>query len=588
MSDASDWSDLVGQTKSLPLPGWFGIALAMKNISLLLALATGLLGLQAGFAADATACFKLLAQPILSANQTTNELQAFAEGRVPRMPQVKTVAEWEKIAQQMRRDTFDRIVFRGATAWRNAQTKVEWLETIAGGPGYHIRKLRYEAVPGLWIPALLYEPDNLTGKAPVMLAVNGHDPNGKAAPYKQIRCINLAKRGVISLNVEWFYMGQLRSAGFAHACMNQLDLCGTSGLAPFYLAMSRGLDILLALEHADPSRVAVSGISGGGWQTIFISSLDPRVTLSNPVAGYSSLRTRAYFPQDLGDSEQTPCDLATVTDYAQLTAMRAPRPTLLTYNAKDNCCFMAGYALVPLVEAAVPIYSLYGAPASLRTHINYEPGTHNYEKDNRQAFYGMVGDFFFPKDTKFDPLEIPSDAEVKTNAALLVDLPADNADFNKLALTLCRDLPRDPEIPAGRYALNRWQQRRRVELGAIVHAHDYQVKAEGVDSREEGGVAATYWKLKLGGVWTVPVVELTTGPAKETVVLVSDSGRTNVASEAVKFLGMGKRVVAVDPFYFGELKIPKRDYLYALLLAGVGERPLGLQASEVAATAGKT
>ena len=56
--------------------------------------------------------------------------------------------------------------------------------------------------------------------------------------------------------------------------------------------MTRGLDLLLAYPNADPKRVAVSGLSGGGWQTIFVSGLDPRVTLSNPVAGYSSFRTR--------------------------------------------------------------------------------------------------------------------------------------------------------------------------------------------------------------------------------------------------------------------------------------------------------
>ena len=33
-----------------------------------------------------------------------------------------------------------------AAAWRGAKTKVEWFDTIEGGPGYRIRKLRYEAL----------------------------------------------------------------------------------------------------------------------------------------------------------------------------------------------------------------------------------------------------------------------------------------------------------------------------------------------------------------------------------------------------------------------------------------------------------
>src|SRR5205807_634883 len=204
----------------------------------------------------------------------------------------------------LRQDVLDRVVLRGqAKKWAASKGKVEYLDKIAGGKGYRMRKLRYEALPGMWIPAILYLPDELTGKVPVMLAVNGHDRNGKAAKYKQIRCINLAKRGLLVLNVEWFGMGQLREAGYQHGCMNQLDLCGTSGLAPFYLAMSRGLDVLLAQPSADPERVSVSGLSGGGWQTIVVSALDTRVSLANPVAGYSGFRTRLRdHYKDLGDS----------------------------------------------------------------------------------------------------------------------------------------------------------------------------------------------------------------------------------------------------------------------------------------------
>src|SRR5205823_258673 len=185
-------------------------------------------------------------------------------------------------------------------------------------------------VPGLWIPALLYEPTQLTGKTPVVLNVNGHEKEGKSTAYIQERCINLAKRGILALNPEWLGRGQLTLPGMEHTRMNQLDLCGTSGLSVFHLSMKRSLDVLLSLDHADPERVAVTGLSGGGWQTIFLSSLDLRVRLTNPVAGYSSFVTRSQFPTlDLGDSEQTPSDLASVLDSTHLTVMMAPRLTLL-------------------------------------------------------------------------------------------------------------------------------------------------------------------------------------------------------------------------------------------------------------------
>src|SRR5881628_2358837 len=91
---------------------------------------------------------------ILSPDQALAQAQAYTESRVPLMPVVNSVAAWEKLAEHTRRATLERVVFRGeADQWRDAKTKVVWLEMMSGGPGYRIKKLRYEALPGLWIPA---------------------------------------------------------------------------------------------------------------------------------------------------------------------------------------------------------------------------------------------------------------------------------------------------------------------------------------------------------------------------------------------------------------------------------------------------
>ena len=466
------------------------------------------------------------------------EVQWYCDARVPAMPDVRTVEQWEQEATRMRAPFLNAscTVARPPNG-EMRHVKVEWLDTIEGGPGYRIRKLRYEALPGLWVPALLYEPENLTGRVPAILNVNGHTSLGKQYPPKQIRCINQAKRGMLALNIEWVGMGQLSGPGFDHYRMNQLDLCGTSGLAPFYLDMKRGLDVLLALDHADPDRVAVTGLSGGGWQTIVISSLDTRVTLSNPVAGHSSLKTRVWHLKDLGDSEQMPNDLATICDYTHLTSMMAPRPTLLTFNLHDDCCFEGAYALEPLLNAAKPIFQLYGKESSLRSHVNDDPpAKHNYEVDNRQQHYRMLGDFFYTGDAKFDAREIPSDDEVKSEEALRVELPDANQDFNKLALNLCKNLPRDASLPTDAITAVAWPQSRRVQLREIVRAKDYEVTANQHGQEEMGGVKATFWKLQMGGVWTVPVVELVQGEPKRTAILVADEGRQSVAAKAAELL----------------------------------------------------
>lgn len=545
------------------------------------------------FAQEKSPLEQPLGHVILKKGQTLADVQNFCEARLPPMPEVKSAAEWDALAARMRDDVLKKAVYRGAaSAWRDAEAKVEWLDTIAGGPGYRIKKLRFEALPGVWIPALLYEPEQMSGKVPVVLNVNGHDRNGKAADYKQIRCINQAKRGMLALNLEWLGMGQLGT--FSHAYMNQLDLCGTSGLAPFYLSMKRGLDVLLGHPNADPARVAVAGLSGGGWQTIIISALDPRVTLSNPVAGYSSFKTRIRHHSDLGDSEQTPVDLATGADYDQLTAMRAPRPTLLTFNANDECCFKADHALPPLLAAAGPFYKLYGKEQNLRSHVNTNPGTHNFLKDNREALYRMLGDHFYAGDATFKPEELPSDAEVKSKEQLNVPLPDPNPSFQTLALDLSKSLPRTPEIPAAEAALTSWQTERRAKLRDIVRSPQYKTQAERSGEEEKAGVKAVFWKLKLETVrkdgkpaaeWTVPVVELVRGIPNGTTILLADGGRAAAAAQAEKLLAAEQRVLAVDPFYFGEAKIDSRDYLFALMISTVGERPLGVQSSQVIAVA---
>ncbi len=527
-----------------------------------------------------------LEKTALTTETTLQETQRYCADRVPRLPVFATLAEWETYAQKLRADTLANTVYRGqAAAWRDAKLGVEYLDELEGGPGYKIRKLRYEALPGLWIPAVLYLPEKMSDSMPVALNVNGHDRNGKAADYKQLRCINQAKRGMIVLNPEWLYMGQFSAPDYAHYRMNQLDLCGTSGLAPFYLSMKRGLDVLLAQPHADPKRVAVSGLSGGGWQTIFISSLDTRVTLSNPVAGYSSLLTRLGVTADLGDSEQQPADMGLTADYTHLTALLAPRPTLLTYNSKDNCCFVAASSLPPLLAAAEPIFKLYGREANLRTHVNEVPGDHNFGLDNREAHYRLLGQHFFAG-TTFDAQEIPSEKEVKSKGELNVPLPENNATLHSLAVDAMRDLPREAALPATDTAITEWQTARRQKLKSVLRYHPLKItKSEMISKETKDETTCIVWKLQLEDHWTLSAIEFVPAKPVGTTLLIGDAGRMALQAEVQVLLKAGQRVVAVDPFYFGDAALGKRDFLYALLVSTVGDRPLGIQAAQLAAVA---
>lgn len=510
-----------------------------------------------------------LSRPILATEQTRIDTQVWTASKVPvlRVPQDR--AAWTAQARTLRQRLLDEVVYRGAARdWRTQKVVVESFGEIAAN-GYRVRKIRFEAVPGLHVPALVYEPVPApTRPTPVILNFNGHEGTGMANAYHQARCINLAKKGLYAINVEWIGQTQLATEGLQHYKMNQLDLVGTPGLAVFYESLRRTLDIGIALPHADATRVAVTGLSGGGWQTIILSALDTRVSLANPVAGFSSYVTRTQWPdKDLGDSEQTPSDLASIADYTHLSALMAPRALQLTHNAKDNCCYRGDYALGNLVQQARPAFEVLGSGNRLGYYVNYDTG-HNYERDNREAFYRFLHTNLLGGSADFDPREIDVTAEIRDLATLTIPVPSDNADFRALARAILAANPAPTTAP------------RRDRLQALVKAPTFTIRAEQAGTNGD----AASWKLHLDN-WTVPVTELSPATPSATTLLLNDAGRAKAGDDARRLLAEGRRVAALDPWYFGESALGQRDFLFGLLVAALGERPLGIQVGQVTAMA---
>jgi len=122
----------------------------MRRLRFLLALVSGVVFAQTSPIESA------LSKPLLAPNQPLIEVQVYTAAHVKSMPSVGSVAQWEQVSDQIRNDVLDRVVLQGeAKNWLTAKTRIEWQDTLTG-PGYRVRKLRYEAIPGLWIPALLY------------------------------------------------------------------------------------------------------------------------------------------------------------------------------------------------------------------------------------------------------------------------------------------------------------------------------------------------------------------------------------------------------------------------------------------------
>ncbi len=528
--------------------------------------------------------------PVLRPGQTQADLRAYLVERAPHFVAPSDPGRWHAEAEAIRQRVLDEVVLRGVPGdWLTGEPDVVWGETLPG-QGYVIRKLRYEAVPGLWVGGLLYEPEGLKGKVPAVLNPNGHvGKPGMTIDYKQVRCINLARRGMLAFNLEWIGMGQLGSEGYAHNDLSYLDLCGRAGLSVFYLALKRGLDVLCSHEAVDLDRVAVTGLSGGGWQTILISSLDTRVKLAAPNAGFIGLEQRIWNDEDIGDREQNATDLVSVADYPVLTALLYPRPALLIYNAEDDCCFRAERARSSVYRPVVHLYELFGLVDHFAFHVNHDPGTHNYLKDNRQAFYRFLNRHFLPQDQRQDE-EIPVDDEIRKAEELAIEYPADNANFHTLAAEAMKSLPARKVPRDDPAAIDQWRSRTRdmlrrtVRPDPVAAVGPQDVLALSTIPDRTAGVPGHACCLRVAGQWTLPVVEYApegSDPAVNYLIL-ADGGLADARDAAAEVIGWKGRAIVADVLFTGEC-MPSGGgaWKHAQMISTVGRRCLGIQVSQL-------
>jgi len=514
----------------------------------------------------ATVTFGALLDRVDLGRTPLEQVQAFLRRRVPAFRAPTTRKGWRQNVARLRREALSKVYLWG---WPKSaigrRPRVVWGPVLRPAPDYVIRKLRYEACPGYWVPALLYEPRRLKGRVPAVLNANGHHEGGKAVPYKQVRCINLARRRMLALNFEFPGMGELGEDRL-HNNIAVLDLAGLAGVGLFYLAMKKGLDVLLAHPHADRKRVGMTGLSGGGWQTIVLSSLDPRVTLSVPVAGYTSIRNRIDHPPDVGDLEQTPADLTTVLDYQDMTAMLAPRPALLILNERDECCFVADRTKPIIYDAVRPTYRALGAADRFECHVNTDPGTHNYDADNRSQLYRFLNTHFGLDTPETDAHH---QEEILTEPELNVGLPVEQLSVRAIARARARAAAAKLRTP--RTAAQRRSLRKR--LADVIRLPKYPVRG-----RRAGRAGKNVlYRLDLGP-WQLPAVVEKRSAARTVELVVRDC-----RDEPFGVVGerAGTRVVAG---ILGTAQLPL-DIRYLMMIRTCGERLLGVQAAQLLAIA---
>lgn len=525
----------------------------------------------------------LLSQPVEPTAVIAFQLQQYLSHRITPLPSPKGAKEWEDQEQKLRKHILEDVAFHGwPSEWVQSAPNFQQVGAVESGEGFRLRKFRYEIVPGFYATALLYEPEKINGRVPAILNVIGHEPMGNAAEYEQKRCINFAKQGIIALSLGWVGFGELAVKGNDHDDAAGLDLVGSNALGFFYLGMRRGLDYLTTLPEVDTTRLGVTGLSGGGWQTIMLSSVDPRVAVSVEVAGFGALPSNITHPQDADEVEENAADLNQGEDYPYLVAMRAPRPTLLIHNAEDDCCFRAGLVKPYIYDQVQPFFKLFSKAASLRWYESSDPGTHNYQLVNRLHAYSFFAEqFHMPAVSD----EIPSSKEIRTPEELAVGIPTDNLTIVGLARKLSGTITL-PVAPPDGDARSLWITAQREKLKEVTRYAPVSVEnAWRIASTNHMAIQTLSYRFDLNnglsatGIWLQANGAMEDAPA---TIVLNDKGYEAAGEAVARHVNRGEQVLALDLLFNGFTRPQTPDSTdWETLVSSVGDRPLGLEVAQL-------
>jgi hypothetical protein len=526
-----------------------------------------------------------LSSPVQPPAVTQFQMEKYLMARIPPLPSPSTPEQWTAEEKRLRERILNDLAFHGwPREWVESAPRFEEVGMVETGNGYRIRKLRYEIVPGFISTALMYEPEKITGRVPAVLNLIGHEPDGIVVEYEQKRCINFAKRGIVALDLGWMQFGELSQPGNDHDYAAHLDLVGSNALGLFYLAMRRGLDYLASLPAVDPARIGATGLSGGGWQTVVLGALDPRVAVSVEVAGVGSRESNLTAPQDTYEIEEDAPDIMQGFDYPEFIAMRAPRPTLLVHNVVDSCCFRAPLVKPYIYTQVKPYFQMFGVPDMLAWHENVVPGVHNYQLDNRiQAYRFFTEHFHLPVAED----EIFSDGEIRSAQELAVGVPADNLTILGLAKKLAAKITREP-IPAASAERNAWIRSEREKLKSVVRYKPVSMSRASRMTNSKGmGFQTLSYRfdfsngLSATGIW---FKQADSPPDEPIAIVLNDKGYKASGQAVFDHLTRGHEVFALDLLFNGatvpELPDPSD---WEVLVDASGDRSLGLEVAQLLA-----
>jgi pimeloyl-ACP methyl ester carboxylesterase len=270
--------------------------------------------------------------------------------------------------------------------------------------GFHIEKLIFESLPGVYVTALVYVPEDGIKRHPAVLVPVGHAANGKVR--YQALCQRLVQRGYVVIC--WDAVGQGERSQFwdakagksrynlicaEHAVLGNLAYLANTSLARWEIWDGmRALDYLLTRPEVDPQRINITGTSGGGFQAAHIAALDRRIKVAVPSCYITALPMRVYnriFEDPDSDPEQDLYGMiSNHADHAGLLLMMYPRPVFIAAAVLD---FFPIEGTRKTVREVTELYSRFHHADRIGLAEGYHD--HQYSPENQEAALDFLDRF---------------------------------------------------------------------------------------------------------------------------------------------------------------------------------------------------
>lgn len=276
---------------------------------------------------------------------------------------------------------------------------------------FTVENIHFQSRPGLYVTANLYIPRGLEKPAPAILYVCGHArvkkdgvSYGNKTAY-QHHPAWFARHGYVCLIIDTLQLGEIE--GIHHGTYRyKMWWWNSRGYTPAGVEAwncIRALDYLETRKEVDSDRFGVTGRSGGGAYSWWISALDDRIKAAVPVAGITDLQNHV-----VDGCVEGHCDCMYIVntfgwDYPLVAALVAPRPLLISNSDKDSIFPLDG--VIRLHEKVRNIYRLYGAEKNLG--LNITEGPHKDTQELRVHAFVWFNRFLKDENPLIDKPAVP-------------------------------------------------------------------------------------------------------------------------------------------------------------------------------------